>query len=61
MAEIERQSAVSPRRQLRERDVAVLRSRWDKGKASGRAGRLDVKRVLAEEQATFKRRTRRRD
>jgi antitoxin ParD1/3/4 len=48
------------RRQLRERDVAVLRSRWDEGKASGRAGRLDLKRVLAEERATFKGVTRRR-
>lgn len=48
------------RRHLRERDVAVLRQRWDEGKTSGRAGRLDVKRVLAEEQATFKGRTRRR-
>ena len=48
------------RRQLRERDVAVLRSRWDEGKASGRAGRLNVKRVLAEEQVAFKSRTRRR-
>ena len=42
------------RRHLRERDVAVLRDRWDEGKASGRAGRLDLKRVLAEEQAAFK-------
>lgn len=48
------------RRQLRERDVAVLRSRWDEGKASGRAGRSNVKRVLAGEQAAFKGRTRRR-
>jgi antitoxin ParD1/3/4 len=48
------------RRQLRERDVAVLRNRWDEGKASGRAGRLDLKRMLAEEQAAFKGRTRRR-
>jgi antitoxin ParD1/3/4 len=42
------------RRHLRELDVAVLRSRWDEGKASGRAGRLDVKRVLSEAQASFK-------
>jgi antitoxin ParD1/3/4 len=49
------------RRQLRERDVSVLRHRWDDGKVSGRAGRLDMKRVLAEEQAAFKGRTRRRD
>ena len=48
------------RRQLRERDVQVLRQRWDQGKGSGRAGRLDLKRVLAEEQAAFKDRSRRR-
>ncbi len=48
------------RRRLRERDVAVLRNRWNDGKASGRAGGLDLKRVLAEEQAAFKGRTRRR-
>ena len=49
---------VPPRRL--ERDAAVLRSRWDEGKASGRAGRLDVKRMLAEERATFKGAKRRR-
>ncbi|MBI2740256.1 MAG: type II toxin-antitoxin system ParD family antitoxin [Rhodospirillales bacterium] len=48
------------RRHLREHDAAVLRNRWNEGKASGRAGRLDLKRVLAEEQAAFKGRTRRR-
>lgn len=31
------------RRHLRERDVAVLRHRWDEGKTSGRAGRLDAR------------------
>lgn len=48
------------RRHLRERDVAVLRDRWDEGKASGRAGRLNLKRVLSEERATFKSAPRRR-
>ena len=42
------------RRQLRERDVEILRRRWDEGKASGRAGPLDIKRVMAEERAKFK-------
>jgi antitoxin ParD1/3/4 len=48
------------RRQLRERDVAVLRDRWDEGKASGRAGRLNLKRMLAEERTSFKGTPRRR-
>ena len=48
------------RRHLRERDVSVLRDRWDVGKASGRAGLLDVRRVLSEEQAAFKGTKRRR-
>jgi antitoxin ParD1/3/4 len=39
------------RRQLRERDLEVLRQRWDEGKASGRAGALDVQRLIAEERA----------
>lgn len=39
------------RRQLRERDLEVLRQRWDEGKASGRAGPLDVGRLIAEERA----------
>jgi len=42
------------RRHLRERDVAVLRSRWDEGKASGRAGPLDMKRVLSQARTSFK-------
>ncbi len=42
------------RRQLREHDVEILRRRWDEGKASGRAGPLDIKRVMAEERAKFK-------
>ncbi len=48
------------RRHLRERDVSVLRDRWDSGKASGRAGHLDVRRVLSEERAAFKGSKRRR-
>jgi antitoxin ParD1/3/4 len=48
------------RRHLRERDVAVLRRRWDDGKASGRAGPLDIKRMLSEERASFKGSRRRR-
>jgi antitoxin ParD1/3/4 len=35
-------------------DADVTRRRWDEGKASGRAGPLDIKRVLAEERAAFK-------
>ena len=42
------------RRQLREHDAEILRRRWDEGKASGRAGPLDIKRVMAEERAKFK-------
>ena len=39
------------RRQLRERDLEVLRQKWDEGKSSGRAGLLDVRRLIAEERA----------
>jgi len=39
------------RRQLRERDLEVLRQKWDEGKASGRAGLLDVRQLIAEERA----------
>lgn len=39
------------RRQLRERDLDVLRKAWDEGKASGRAGPLDVRQLIAEERA----------
>jgi len=49
------------RRYLHDRDADVLRQRWDEGKASGRAGSLDVKRVLAEERAAFNGARRRRD
>jgi antitoxin ParD1/3/4 len=48
------------RRDLRERDIEVVRRRWDEGKASGRAGPLDVKRIMAEERAKLKGRRRRR-
>jgi hypothetical protein len=39
------------RRELRVRDMAVLRRAWDEGKASGRAGALDIARLIAEEKA----------
>ncbi len=39
------------RRQLRERDLDLLRRRWDEGKASGRAGPLDIPELIAEERA----------
>lgn len=39
------------RRQLRERDVEILRQRWDVGKASGIAGPLDMKAIIADERA----------
>jgi len=39
------------RRELRARDADLLRERWDRGKASGRAGKLDIKRLIAEERA----------
>ena len=39
------------RRELRARDIEVLREHWDRGKASGRAGKLALKQVAAEERA----------
>jgi hypothetical protein len=39
---------------MAEIDIAVLRKAWDEGKASGRAGRLDIKRLIAEERAKLK-------
>lgn len=42
------------RRQLRDHDIEVLRRRWDEGKASGRAGPLNIKRVMAEARGKFK-------
>lgn len=41
------------RRQWREHELEILRQRWDEGKASGRAGPLDIKRLIAEERAMF--------
>jgi len=38
-----------PDRPTRFSDVQVLRDRWDEGKASGHAGPLDIKRIIAEE------------
>lgn len=34
-----------------ERDLDVLRQKWDEGKASGRAGTLDIRRLIVEERA----------
>ncbi len=42
------------RRHLRERDLDMLRQRWDEGKASGRAGPLDIASLIAEERARLK-------
>ncbi len=42
------------RRHLRERDLDVLRQRWDEGKASGRAGPLDIGSLIVEERARLK-------
>lgn len=39
------------RRALRERDLAILRDRWDAGKASGIAGRLDIETLIGGERA----------
>jgi antitoxin ParD1/3/4 len=39
------------RRHPRERDLDVLRRRWDEGKASGRAGPLDIGGLIAGERA----------
>jgi antitoxin ParD1/3/4 len=41
------------RRQWREHELEILRQRWDEGKASGRAGPLDVKRLIAEERTAL--------
>jgi antitoxin ParD1/3/4 len=48
------------RRHLRERDLEIVRQRWDEGKASGRAGPLDIKRIISEERAKLKGSQRRR-
>jgi antitoxin ParD1/3/4 len=39
------------RRELRARALTVLRRAWDEGKASGRAGELDIARLIAEEKS----------
>lgn len=44
------------RRDLRARDVELLRARWDGGKASGLAGELTAPGILAEEKARKARR-----
>lgn len=49
------------RRQLRERDLDLLRQRWDAGKASGSAGPLDMTAIVAEERAKLSKRTKTRD
>lgn len=48
------------RRHLRERDIEIVRQRWDEGKASGRAGPLDIKRIVTEERAQLRSSRRRR-
>lgn len=39
------------RRALRARDIEMLQQRWDSGKASGLAGKLDGTSLIAEEKA----------
>jgi hypothetical protein len=34
------------------RDIVAIDHAWDQGKASGRAGPLDIPRLIAEEKAT---------
>jgi antitoxin ParD1/3/4 len=46
------------RRHLRQRDIETVRQHWDEGKASGRAGPLDIKRIIAEERTKLKARRR---
>jgi len=48
--------AEQQQRSLRE----ILRRHWDEGKASGRAGPLDIKRILSEEHAAYEDRSQRR-
>jgi antitoxin ParD1/3/4 len=43
----------SSQRQLDDYNLDVLRRRWDEGKASGCAGPLDIKRLIAEERRKF--------
>ncbi len=37
------------RRELRERDIEILRERWAEGQASGRLGTIDMKTLIAQE------------
>ena len=59
MADVERSNITLPSatanhsRRQHEPDVDMLRHRWDEGKASERAGPLDVSRILAEEREAF--------
>jgi antitoxin ParD1/3/4 len=39
------------RRELRARDVEELRRRWDAGKASGPAGEISIRDVIADEKS----------
>lgn len=39
------------RRELHQRDIELLRQRWDEGKASGIAGPFDIERVIAKGKA----------
>lgn len=39
------------RRALHAQDLETLRRHWDEGKASGRAGKLDIARIIEEERA----------
>jgi antitoxin ParD1/3/4 len=39
------------RRELRARDVEELRRRWDAGKASGLAGEINIRDLIADEKA----------
>ena len=44
------------RRELRARDLEVLRRHWDEGKESGIAGPLDVETLIREEKAKLSKR-----
>lgn len=49
------------RRHMRERDLELLRRHWDDGKASGRAGPLDIQGLITEERASARHAKARRD
>ena len=42
------------RRELHQRDIELLRQRWDEGKASGIAGSFDIERVIGKGKARLK-------